>query len=344
MPKKKVSKFRGRVSTNARQQKQKSSKYGYLKLPQDVSMYKEKPGGKALLDIMPYEVTAKKHLDRNEEAEIAVPGELWYRSPFKIHRNVGNANDTIVCPTSFGKPCPICEYRAKRFKEGAEKEETDTMKASARNLYAVIPLDDDDYDEKIHIWDISQYLFQNLLNDELEEDDSYEVFPDLEEGLSLKIRFDSKTIGKSKPFAEASRIDFKERKDVYEEDILDDIPNLDDLLVQLTYKEIDAKFFEIEDEEDQEQEEEEEKSKRKRKVEQEEEEEKTRKRKKIEKEPEKKETKEKPKRTRKPKEEKKEESKCPFGYKFGVDTDEEDECAECPIWESCLDKKEENEE
>ena len=34
-------------------------------------------------------------------------------------------------------------------------------------------------------------------------------------------------------------------------------------------------------------------------------------------------------------------TKCPHGYKFGVDTDENDECDDCPLWDACIDKKEE---
>jgi hypothetical protein len=339
--KRKKSKFKSKVVNDAQRQKQRASSYGYLNLPKDVSIFKAEPEGKVKLDIMPYLVNSKKHPDRNDENEIAIPGELWYKLPFKIHRNVGGDNDTVVCPTSFGKACPICEYRSKRFKEGAEKEETDAMKTSLRNLYAVIPLHNKEYDEKVHIWDISQYLFQNLLNEELEEDEDNAAFPDLEEGLTLRIRFDKKSIGKTS-FAEASRIDFEERKEAYDEDILDDIPCLDEILNILSYKEVEMKFFELDEDDienkEKDEDEVEEKPKRvKKKIKKEpepEEEEKE-----PEEEPEKE---EKPKRRKRP--EKEEKNKCPFNHKYGVDTDKKDDCDNCDVWESCIDKKEENEE
>lgn len=339
MAKKKKSKFRGNVSDDIQKQKQRASSYGYLKLPKDVKIYKEEAGGKALLDIMPYMVTSKRHPDKNEETSRAVPGELWYKLPFKIHRNVGGGNDAVVCLSSFGKPCPICEFKAKRHKEGAEKDETDLLKASLRNLYVVIPIGDKNYEEVPHIWDISQYLFQNLLNDEIEENEDYEVFPDLEEGLSLKIRFDKKSIGKNS-FAEASRIDFKERDEVYDESILDEIPSLDEVLNILSYKDLEMKFFELDEddvEEEKEKEEEEESKPRKRKKIKKEEEEPE------EEEEEEKEEEEKPKRRQRKAKPKEEENKCPYGHRYGVDTDEKDECTECTVWEACLDKKEENE-
>ena len=31
--------------------------------------------------------------------------------------------------------------------------------------------------------------------------------------------------------------------------------------------------------------------------------------------------------------------RCPEGYKFGVDTEKYDECADCDIWDECLEAK-----
>jgi len=244
---KKKGSFRGKVARDAQRQKKSSNSYGYLSLPRDLNVFKEDPGGRIRIDIMPYLVTDERHPDRNDELGIAVPGELWYKRPFKVHRNIGANNDLMICPTSIGKRCPICEYRAKRLKEGAEKEETDAMRPSLRNLYVVIPIGHKKFDEKPHIWDISQFLFQNLLNEELEENPDFEIFPDLEEGMTLRVRFDSKTIGKSQPFADANRIDFEEREEIYDEKIMKSIPNLDEILIVPSYKELELKFFEMED-------------------------------------------------------------------------------------------------
>jgi hypothetical protein len=246
---KKKSSFRGKVGRDAQRQKKASSSYGYLSLPRDLNVFKEEPGSKMKIDIMPYEVTDPRHPDRNDEAGIAMPGDLWYKRPFKVHRNIGPNNELAICPTSVGKRCPICEYRAKRLKEGAEKAETDAMRPSLRNLYVVIPIENRKFEEKPHIWDISQYLFQNLLNEELEENPDCEIFPDLEEGLTLRVRFDSKTIGKSQPFADANRIDFEDREDAYDEKIMKSIPNLDEILIIPSFKELELKFFEMEMEE-----------------------------------------------------------------------------------------------
>jgi hypothetical protein len=240
--------FRDKVKADSDKQKKDAKSYGYLLLPKDVKVFSPEPGSKVVLDFIPYEVTDEKHPDRNEANEVAVPGSLWYKRPFKVHRNIGANNETVVCLTSIGKKCPICEYLAKRTREGAGKEELDALKPKQRDLYCVIPLGHKKFEEVPHVFDISHYLFQTLLNDELEEDDEYRMFPDIEEGLSLKIRFDSETMGKGDPFASASRIDFLERDKPYTDAILEDVPNLDKVLKVLTYDDLNDKFCDIEDE------------------------------------------------------------------------------------------------
>jgi hypothetical protein len=37
-----------------------------------------------------------------------------------------------------------------------------------------------------------------------------------------------------------------------------------------------------------------------------------------------------------------EKNRCPFGHRFGVDTDAYDECDECDVWDDCIEVKENN--
>ncbi len=331
---KRKKKFKGGVSRNAQRQA-KGSQFGHLNLPKGLQVFKEEPKTRVSLDIMPYEVTINNHPDRDEEYEIAVPGTLWYKRPYWLHRNIGPNNDSIVCPTTAGQKCPICEYRAQLMKDGADWND-DSVKAlrpSMRNLYVVIPKGQKNYEESPHIWDISQFLFQEKLNEEVQENEEYEAFPDLEEGHTLRIRFSEGTFGTNK-FAETSRIDFQERKEPYEESILDEIPSLDEILEIPSFKAVEAMFFggldqdeakdddynEDEDAVDTEQEQEE----------QEEDE---------EEEPQ---PATKPSRSKKGKgKDKSKKSKCPHGYEFGTDCEEYDECDDCEEWEACIDASEE---
>lgn len=357
MAKKKGKKrFKGTVSRNAQKQ-QKGASYGHLNLPKGLSVFKEEPGSRVNLDILPYEVTAANHPDRDDEYEIAVPGSLWYKHPYWLHRNIGPDNQSIVCPSSIGQKCPICEYRAQLLKDGAkwDDDSVKALKPSMRNLYVVIPKGSKKYEEVPHIWDISQFLFQAKLNEEIGENEEYETFPDLEEGYTLRIRFSEESFGGNK-FADTSRIDFKERNKPYDESILEEIPSLDELLEISPYKTIEAIFFGGIDVEEVEEDEEEKPARRQKPagskpkpesefddlseddddddVEEEEDEEEEEEDEEEEEKPVTRRTKkqEKPSRNKKDKGH----TKCPHNHIFGDDCEEYEDCDECEFWEECM--------
>jgi hypothetical protein len=247
MKEKKKSRFSGAVSSNAKKQKDRSN-FGYINFPDGVSAFKEEPGKVMFFDILPYEVTDKHHPDK---AAIEQADGIWYRRPFKVHSIPnGEFSDKVVCPSTFGKPCPICEYIKTLKNNGAEKEEWDAFSAKERNLYVVIPYGHKEMDEKPYIWDISQFIFQKALNDECAEDSDNEIFPDLENGLMLKIRFTKETFA-GHEYAKIGRIDFVDREEnggkQYTEKILKKIPNLDEVLIVLSYKELEMKLTGIDE-------------------------------------------------------------------------------------------------
>jgi len=145
----------------------------------------------------------------------------------------------VICLSSFGERCPICDYREKRKNAGAEKKEIKALYPSRRNLYAVISQEKGASDN-IQIFDISQFCFQKGLNDELEVKRENVVFPDLEEGKTLEVRFNKETLEKNE-FLKAVRYDFHDR-DAYDEAILDEVPCLDELFEHPTYAELRDTF------------------------------------------------------------------------------------------------------
>ena len=244
MGKFKKTNFKKAVSHNTAQQKDASG-FSHLRVPNGVTIYKPEEG-KRKFDILPYIVMTDSHPDKDNEVGIAVKGGLWYRMPYKVHRGVGTDNSMVVCPTTFNKPCPICEYHTKRRKEGAEKDELDALRTSKRNLYALMPVNDKKYKEEVHVWDVSDFLFQQLFNKELEDNEDYTVFPDLEEGLTLEVRFEEHKF-EGRGFLKPSRIDFKSRDEAYDESILDDVPCLEEMLKIPKYKDLEVLFFQVAD-------------------------------------------------------------------------------------------------
>ena len=245
--------FRGKIGHNAQQQRSKAANSGHLILPRGVNMFKEESGGRIELDILPYVVKDARHTDRDEEREIAVDGGLWYRRPYRQHRQIGVANASIVCPGSVGRKCPICEYRRKQLDEGADWNDPAMVatKTSARNLYYVIPKGSRKYEEKAYLWDISQFCFQDLLNSEISENEKFETFPGLEDGLTLKLRFsEEKGRDGRSTYPKCSRIDFEERDYRYEEDLIEGLTSLDEVLDLKDYREVSRLFFATDADED----------------------------------------------------------------------------------------------
>lgn len=237
--------FAGKVANNSQKQISGKKSQSYINLPAGIEMFKEFVSDKSLLmDILPYIVTDPTHPDRDDKLKIAVVGSQWYKRPYKVHRNIGANRESIVCPTTFGKPCPICEYRRELVsKDGYDEEEAKNIKWSNRNLYCIIPIGVKDFEEKPYIWDVSQFVFQDKINEEIKADFENAGFPDLVDGKTLAIRFSEKAIGAKSKFADVTRIDFKKRSEGYDEDAIDELPKLDELLVLLSYSQIEAKFF-----------------------------------------------------------------------------------------------------
>lgn len=231
----------GSAKENA-EKRNSGANYGYIRIPKDVKMFTPEADTTALIDILPYEVTDVNHLDKIDE------GVMWYKRPFKVHKSVGVNDDSFVCPTTFSKPCPICEH-GQELKKDSDADEAliEKTKAKWRNLYAVRVLE---YDGKkkfdkdtIHLFDFSDWLFQEVFENQLKKKDEFDTFFLHDEGCSLEITFDEGSFGGNK-FPKVTRVDFVKRKKQYKDDILDKVPNLDeDALIVLSYDELEAKFF-----------------------------------------------------------------------------------------------------
>ena len=323
MKKEKKSKTKSRFGSNVVSDvdRQKNSKsFGYLKLPPGVSVFKHQAGKtRTVLDIIPYIVTLDKHPDMNpDDSGTAHKGQPWYKLPITVHHGIGAGKnkETLMCPTTIGKSkCPICEEAAKQFKDGVDSKKV-VGKTSLRNLYVVIPKKMEDFENEMHIWDIAQGNFQKELNKDLEEKPELGVFPDPVDGQTLTIRFTEESYAGNK-YAEASRIDYDDRKKPYKLSIMKEAPCLDECIKVLSYKELRAKFFALDDDDDDDDNTKGFKTK-----------EEKRKKKKLIKEE------EKPAKNKKAKSKGKK-SKCPSGYKFGKDWDDYSECNTCSKLDAC---------
>ncbi len=328
--------FKGRMSSVTGKRK-RGRTYGYLTIPNNIEIFQlEKNTCKVEMDILPYEVTLHNHPDQDIGAE---KGVYWFKRPFLLHRNVGVNHASIVCPTSFGNPCPICEYKRKLYKTGGNEDEISEIRVSKRNLYAIIVkrVDDQKFtDSQIQLFEFSDKLFEEVLEEQLEEDENLETFALPDEGSTVYVRFSEDSFGTTK-YAKATRFELIERDKQYDESILDLVPKLDECINVLDYDAIKNLFFNVvedddydddyddeDDDEDIEEKEEVPRTKKSLRIDADENEIQTDDTKEDERKPR--------RRSRKIDDV---DTRCPFGHVFGKDYDSFEDCDDCDVWRDC---------
>ena len=232
-----------KVGTNIEDQRKASQSFSYLRIPEEIPALKIDRPGNLYLDVLPYIVSSEHHLDRHDDAGIATPDSAWWKLPFWLYRAIGVDFRSVISPRTIGEPCPIQEYQKNLKRAGEDKKIISMLNASLRNVYCVIPRGYRGTDEIPHIWDISQYSFQKLLNQEILEKESYRNFADPDKGFTLKIRLDEEKIEKNYYYV-ASRIDFEDREVEITDEELDSVPDLGELLVILPYNELEEMLLE----------------------------------------------------------------------------------------------------
>ena len=250
------SNFAEKMKKHLQKRKQKDvSNVNYLNLPKGLDIFRVDEDVKKLkIDILLYKVTDKNHPDADFNEGVAVENSLWYRRPIDIHQGVGINNLSFVCPSMFGKKCPICEYRKKRIDEGADKEEFKKYYPQHRSIYLIIPRafyskSNDRWEsykeDHLYIWNISNKNFQDELEAALEDSPENYSFACYKGGKTLVLSLKWEKLGKT-TFPVVKHIEFVDRED-YDENEADKLPSLDNIFNIPSYDELKAKFFEIDD-------------------------------------------------------------------------------------------------
>ena len=338
----------------------KSGVMNYKKCDGDIVFFNPTEG-KNRINIIPYEIKTKNHpLVKKGEFEV---GDKDYVMDIFVHKFVGPTEASVIClKQSYGKPCPICEQAAALRKQGKE-DEAGALKATRRVFYNVEDLKDPG---KVKIFETSHYLFEKELIDEARDDeDGFIDFADPEEGSEIKFRC-SKTKKNGFEFNEYKSFSFEDRDEPISDDLLESAVSFDEIMNVPTYEEVEKILFGQDDDEDEEEEKPAKKSSKKSEEIEEDDDEDEQPVKKSSKKSSKysedddedeDEEEEKPAKKSSKKSESEEideedddedehpKSKkvcdkncgeCPFGHKFGKDTDEFDDCDDCDIWDKCI--------
>jgi len=196
-----------------------------------------KPGpGQHIFDILPY--IAGTQNPRRKKGKAAYVVDIF------VHRGVGPNEDQYVClAKSFNEPCPICEYRAERVKEGdATEEELKALKPGRRVIYAV--WDGDDQKKGVQIYEVAHWFMENPIQSIVKKPKrggglSEAIdFPHPDNGKS--VAFEIKAVGKNRDYTGHQFVD---RDEPIPDEILESVPVVDELLHIPSYDEVHAAFF-----------------------------------------------------------------------------------------------------
>jgi len=229
----------------------------FINLPKGIERWEPDKAGTYNIDIVPYEVTKTTNHDQGIK-----PCAIHWRRMFTVHKKLGPDSQTVVCPRENGEKCAKCDYIDMLKKEYVENK--DTLKALWKNdqrivIYNILNPDDP---EEIMVMCYSYGKMDKKIGEELAEEGGewrssfYDIIDG--NGKTLKTRFTKKTYEKS-DYLEATKIDFKDRDDMDEDEILNKTVDLDAIINTASEEEMSDLFDEKEYDDDDENEEEEEK-------------------------------------------------------------------------------------
>jgi hypothetical protein len=197
-------------------------------LPDGMEVYKPKSGVNKF-DILPF---------------IRQDGSPAYMLDYYQHKDVGLNNSREICLfKTYGKPCPVCEERARLLADGAKYKDpaVKALAPSRRCLYNVIDLQEPE--KGIQIFEVSHYIFEKILIADAYDDDPEMVFADLEDGRTISFKGRNGE-GQYKEFV--SKFDsftFLPRNEGYSEDILKQVVQLDRILTPKPYDVLQSLFY-----------------------------------------------------------------------------------------------------
>lgn len=243
-----------------------------FKVPDGMEMFKFKEAKKYRIDVLPYKVKSNPWADVEK-------GDYHYERTYYVHGGMGATGQDKYCclQKNFNKPCPICKHGAKLKAGGAAKDVLSQFYPKERQLFVIIDRDSDD--KKLQLFETAHYKsFGEMLANKLDgadEDSPMQSFHSLDDGMYLSVKTKQDSFA-GNTYYPPINIEMNPRSKPLPESLLEEIPCLDDVFIELTYKELEKIFNQVtsdaeeedgddEDKEDDEEDDEEDKPKKKKK-------------------------------------------------------------------------------
>jgi hypothetical protein len=222
----------------ARKQAKRSKRGGNSTVtpPDGVDFFKPPEENSVTFDILGFVVGKDRALLSDVDKD-----SVYYKVSYKKHGQVGPEEKHIVCPSTFGKRCPMEEEFQKQKKSGAEYDDFKALRPSDRDLFLVV------HKGKLYLWDVPWFWFGKLLDIEIEEHDGDDLFWFPEDGLSIRATFETDSFG-----TKATAVRFKSRKDDIDKDILEQAAkiNLASCVNETTYEEVERLMHGVADDDE----------------------------------------------------------------------------------------------
>lgn len=240
MSKKKKKKKKGSSEKSSAMQKWLDSGGGgfrnYLKVPEGTEFFKPEKKKTYVLDILPYNVSDKKHPDKVKK------GMTWFKRTLYLLRNVGPEEETMLSPRTLGKKCPVSEEynRLRNDSDSSAKEMAKGLKAKVVEVYNIRLKGS----KKVMLFEMSRFCFGDVLAEAIEmaDDPALRDFYEADGGVSLKIKFkEDKYEGRA--FLKLFSVEFIERDKPIGSSILKKVIDLDKILVVPEYDDLKDLFF-----------------------------------------------------------------------------------------------------
>lgn len=213
-----------------------------IRIPEGMQLFQIKKAGTYRLDIIPYIV--------GKGNPFAKEGDLHYERTYFIHRSVGAENNSYCCTGKcFKRKCAVCDERGKMARDPeADEKLVKDLAPKERQLFNLVDLTEPE--KGVQLFEYSHWLFGKALDAKIRgaDDNEYDLFADLEKGLTLKVVFEEEK-GAGYSFFKVADLEFKPRRAAYDEDILDKCACLDDCPIEMEYNEYRKIFLQLSEDE-----------------------------------------------------------------------------------------------
>lgn len=221
-----------------------------FKPPEGVSVFRFRKPGTYTVDIIPYIVKRTKH-DVGGNPFVENKGSAYWERTFWDHSGIGiEPKERYCCPRkNWKKACPICEDVTQRYRRPDANNDpvVKALREKERQLFRFIV--HEEKEKGIQIFEGSHFRgFGEMLEKKLKaaraKSDTHKFlsFFRLDKGMSLEITVEEekfKTASGSGAYNAVANIEFISRDEPLDESLLEEGPNLDDILIERSYKELD---------------------------------------------------------------------------------------------------------